>query len=237
MTMQPDGILLPSNWDESKAGCWLKADGVKQWMASISRPRPFTAIFINALCKEDYEAACVHNEQFEAWLSQGQRIIRRGSALTIPGEILDTFVNRCRYDVVMTEPDSIGFVDFRTTRIILTSVNFGKRPQITSMQRASAVDSPVEELDIGEDFLASSVLAPAISRKISAPHSIDPSSIQDEDKYPLRLHLHHLSSPVSLADDHTIYLRTSDLNKLGALSGDWVCFLTRSNYALSNGDL
>jgi peroxin-6 len=221
--VQSDGITLPSSWNESNVISAMGEFDNRTWKVSISRPRTFTTIFVNALCREDYEAACTHHERFEAWLSQHQRIIRRGMTLNMPGEVLGSSVARCRYKIVMTEPHSMGLVDIATTRIILTPSNTPQNQQ-TDEEHASPTISLVEELEIGEDFLASSVLSPAIPENTSASHT-HPSSLKDGIASPLQLRLHYLPAPVSLTDDHTLYLRTNDLSKLGVLSGDWVRFI------------
>jgi hypothetical protein len=156
-------------------------------------------------------------------MSREQRILRRGSTIRIPGAVMDSTADSCGFELVMTEPGIVGFLDPASTRIVLTASDTLRGPNHSVVEQdIAAAISPVEELVIGEDFLAASLLSPEFpSTGLSSPVA-DGSSSESV----VYLRLDSLVTPISSADGHAVYLRIGDLNRLGVLSGDWVSMLT-----------
>ena len=79
-------------------------------------------------------------------------------------------------------------------------------------------DDDDESLEIGENFLASSL----IPQPSSYPQQIDSSTIR-VSRLAHEFTANPLSTPISLdLDEYTMYVRTVDLPKVGVLDGDWV---------------
>ena len=189
-------------------------------MLSVVQLIPLQEIYVQALSSSAYSRAKADVSSFEDWLCRGQRILRQDSVYVWdtqdgldPGPLT--------YKLVMTEPVLQGYA--QTSQTLFTLLPPTEGPQAINGNEVSS--SPVlddddddESLEIGESFLASSL--------ISQPSSYPPRN----DSPALRMsHLAHefianpLPKPTSLdLDEHTMYVRTVDLPKVGVLDGDWV---------------
>ena len=177
---------------------------------------------LNALSEEAYHAMRTHDAMLERWLVSDSPILRQGDVHVLTAEEVDTPAQR--YRVEMIEPVQQGCVDFGKTQLILTfvdhalpsaEVTHGAEP---TLDRSTESDSDVIEID--ERFFASSVLSPQPDRHrgLDLTHDIEDSSTVQGVGFLAT----PLSSSVSDDDDCTLYLRTSELNKVGVLNGDWV---------------
>jgi peroxin-6 len=189
-------------------------------MLSVVQLVPLQEVFVQALSSTAYSTAKADVSSFEDWLCRGQRILRQDSVYVwdIP-DGLDP--GALTYKLIMTEPVLQGYAQKSQTLFTLLPPSEGSRVvngnQVLSSSDPDDVQIDEEEgLEIGENFLASSLIS-------------QPSSYPQHSP-PIRMsHLAHeftaspLPTPTSLdVDEHTMYVRTVDLPKVGVLDGDWV---------------
>jgi peroxin-6 len=190
-------------------------------MLSAVQLVPLQEVFVQALSNTAYSRAKADISSFEDWLCRGQRILRQDSVYVWdtpdgldPGALT--------YKLIMTEPVLQGYAQKSQTLFTLLPPSEGSQAVNGNQGLSSSVlddiqiDDDEESLEIGENFLASSLIS-------------QPSSYP-QDSPPIRMsHLAHeftassLQNPTSLdVDEHTMYVRTVDLPKVGVLDGDWV---------------
>ncbi|KAI0272129.1 AAA-domain-containing protein [Russula aff. rugulosa BPL654] len=189
-------------------------------MLSVVRLVPLQEVCVQALSSAAYSSAKADVSSFENWLCRGQRILRQDSVYVWdapngldPGALT--------YKLIMTEPVLQGYAQKSQTLFTLLppsegsqAVN-GNQGLLSSDPDDVQIDDDEEGLEIGEYFLASSLIS-------------QPSSYPQHSP-PIRMsHLAHeftaspLPKPTSLdVDEHTMYVRTVDLPKVGVLDGDW----------------
>ena len=191
-------------------------------MLSVVRLVPLQEVFVQALSSIAYSRAKADVSSFENWLYRGQRILRQDSVYVwdTPDE-LD--LGALAYKLIMNEPVLQGYAQKSHTLFTLLPPSEGSQAINGNQLSSSSVPDDVqiddeddESLEIGENFLASSL----ISQPSSYPQHSSPTRMS---------HLAHeftaspLSKPISLGvDEHTMYVRTADLPKVGVLDGDWV---------------
>ena len=186
---------------------------------------PLQEVFVQALSSAAYSSAKSDVAAFEDWLCHGQRILRQDSALSIDSQ--DNPDERpLTYKLIMTGPVLQGYAQKSQTLFTLLpptedppTVN-GHRNQPSSVLDDAHTEFDDEDLEIGESFLAGSLVPQSTlypqqngSPTISAP------------LFSHELTARPSSTPIySELDDHTMYVRTVDLSKIGVLDGDWVSF-------------
>ena len=157
---------------------------------------------------------------FENWLCQGRQILRQDSKYTLNAQ--DDPAGLLTYKLIMTEPVLQGYAQKLQTLFTLLppaeespTTNGHQVSPSPSLPDDALVD---EDLEIGESFLASSLLP----QSSPYPQEGDPPTI------PMSQFAHEFTAkPLSLPafselDDYTMYVRTVDLSKVGMLDGDWV---------------
>lgn len=193
---------------------------------------PLTEVFITALSQEAYDMAQAHQAQLEAWFSEGQRVLRQGTVYTCSANSLgrvngyiDHETKPLKYRLDMLEPVLQGYADKEHTSFVICPLTDGN---LDSSLSESEESSEFERIEIGEDFLASSA-------GLSFDFPSD-SEIEFEDNLNnTQCNGQHQSSSASTfrvqpllepiqerLDDHTLYIRTSDLGRVGVLNGEWV---------------
>ena len=190
----------------------------KTHMLSVVQLIPLQEIYVQALSSTAYSRAKADVSSFEDWLCRGQRILRQDSVYVWDTQNgLDP--DPLTYKLIMTEPVLQGYAQKSQTLFTLLPPTEGSQVINGNEVLSSPVlDDDEESLEIGESFLASSL--------ISQPSSYP----QRNDSPALRMsHLAHefianpLPKPTSLdLDEYTMYVRTVDLPKVGVLDGDWV---------------
>ncbi|KAF7338543.1 Peroxisomal biogenesis factor 6 [Mycena venus] len=165
-----------------------------------------TEVVVTALSLEAYEAA---PNALDSWLCDG-RILRQGDVCTFA---LDSLVNGnglytskipLQYRLDMLEPVMQGYARKGETKFILTL-------DIASQPEEAGYDSDADGFEIDQDFLAPVMLS---SSQLASPRT--------ENK-PVAFECQTLAeSKPSPHDDCTIYLRTTDLGRVGGLNGDWI---------------
>jgi peroxin-6 len=175
-------------------------------------------IFVQALSSTAYSRAKADVSSFEDWLCRGQRILRQGSVYV--WDTQDGLDPPLTYKLIMTEPVLQGCAQKSQTLFTLLPPTEGSQAINGNQVLSSSpvLDDDEEGLEIGESFLASSL----ISQPSPYPQQNDSPTIRMS-------HLAHefianpLPKPTSLdLDEYTMYMRTVDLPKVGVLDGDWV---------------
>ena len=190
-------------------------------MLSVAQLVPLQEVFVQALSSTAYSRAKADVSSFEDWSCRGQRILRQDSVYTWDGpDGLDP--GALAYKLVMIEPVLQGYAQNSQTSFTLLpppeglQAVSGNQVLLSSVPDDVQIDDDDEGLEIGENFLASSLIS-------------QPSSYPQHSP-PIRMsHLAHdftaspLPKPTSPGvDERTIYVRTADLPKIGVLDGDWV---------------
>ena len=201
-------------------------------MLSVVQLVSLQEVFVQALSSSAYSRAKADVSSFEDWLCRGQRILRQDSVYVweSPDDLDPVSLT---YKLIMTEPVLQGYAQKSQTLFTLLPPSEGSQAVNGNQALSSSVlddvqiDEDEDGLEIGENFLASSL--------ISQPSSYPQHSL------PIRMsHLAYeftaspLPKPTSLGvDEYTLYVRTVDLPKVGVLDGDWVSI----NLKVWKGDL
>jgi peroxin-6 len=187
---------------------------------SVVQAIPLQEVFVQALSGSAYSSAKSNVAAFEDWLCHNQKILQQDSVLSMDSPDGSPLT----YKFIMTEPVLQGYAQKSQTLFTLLpptedppAIN-GHRNQSSSVPGDALIEFDDEDLEIGESFLAGS-LAP------------QPTLYPQQNGSPtvsMPLFAHELtarpsSTPIySELDDHTMYVRTIDLSKIGVLDGDWV---------------
>ena len=188
-------------------------------MLSVVQLIPLQEVFIQALSSAAYSRAKADISSFEEWLCYNQRILRQGSVYTYA---LDSLLT---YKLIMTEPVLQGYAQKSQSLFTLLpptedspTINGHQVLPSSSLPEHTQFDDDEEDLEIGENFLASSLIP-------------QPFDYRQQNDFPASRvsQLAHeftanpLSMPTSLdLDEYTMYVRTVDLPRVGVLDGDWV---------------
>lgn len=130
-----------------------------------------------------------------------------------------------RYKVILTEPVPQGFAQKAQTLFTLLpptessqAIDRHHVSLSSSLPEDIQTEDDDEGLEIGENFLASSL----IPQSSSFSQQNDSSTIR-VSRLAHEFTANPLPTPVSLdLDEYTMYVRTVDLPKVGVLDGDWV---------------
>ncbi|KAJ3742031.1 AAA-domain-containing protein [Lentinula detonsa] len=209
------GLAIPREWLSNHKHIFGSAHHV---VVTRTLPVLLTEVYVSALSSAAYDAAIAQEALLESFLCENKRILRQGSIYSINLDALTESPAKYRLEfrIDMLEPVVQGYAEAGSTSFIVTSSADADEGEIDTL----ALSSDDESVEINQDFLANSVVYPSyisISPSLSSPR--DGTRAEGD----FLLEAHSLSSPVSiLHDDHTVYLRTADLGRLGILSGDWV---------------
>ncbi|KAI9510375.1 AAA-domain-containing protein [Russula earlei] len=190
---------------------------------SMTQIIPLQEVLVQALSNTAYSRAKSDVVTFEDWLCHSQRILRQDSVYTLdPQDGLEP--GSLTYKIIMTEPVLQGYAQKSQTLFTLMpptndspAINGHEMLPSSSIPEDVQIDDIEEDLEIGENFLASSLT-----------HQ-PPSYPQQNDSPTIRMsHLAHefIANPLSTSissdqDEHIMYVRTVDLPKVGVLDGDW----------------
>ncbi|KAH9063671.1 AAA-domain-containing protein [Lactarius deliciosus] len=195
----------------------------KTHMLSVVQVIPLQEVFVQALSSPAYSSAKSDVSAFEDWLCRGQKILRQDSMLFMDSQDSPDGTP-VAYKLIMTEPVLQGYAQKSQTLFTLLpppedppAVN-GHRIQSSSVPDDAHIEFDDEDLEIGESFLAGSL----------APQStLYPQQENGSPTISVPLFAHELTARPLLTpnysglDDHTMYVRTVDLPKIGVLDGDW----------------
>lgn len=244
--LQVEELAIPPEWSHTYGHIFSQTAGDKSLALTITQPIQLTEVIITALTRDAYDAASSQSSPLESWLADESRMLRQGAHITITPESplsnghghLETRRN-FRYRLDMAEPVPQGYFAKGSTRVYVTlpvELNEDTLPGDNTHLLGASDESGSEAdgIEIDESFLAGSVLHSRQNTTPSSPpdtnaHLTDgrshPNGLQKEvtsQKEP-QLRAKPLTEPIStFQDDCTLYLRTSDLGKVGVLNGDWV---------------
>ncbi|KAI0259961.1 P-loop containing nucleoside triphosphate hydrolase protein [Gloeopeniophorella convolvens] len=181
---------------------------------------PLQEIYVQALSGAAYSDAKADLASFEDWFCQGQRILRQGSTYSIDARG-GPDARTSKYRLIMTEPVLQGYAQKSQTLFTLLppteelpTVDGYSSPSSSSVEDDTEFD---EDLEIDEGFLANSL----VPQSTSATQQDGSPSVQ-LSQFAHEFTAEPLSTPVDPElDDHTMYVRTVDLPKIGILDGDW----------------
>ncbi|KAF9475323.1 AAA-domain-containing protein [Pholiota conissans] len=226
-------ISIPSTWLKTYPGVFASQspNGV---LVQLITPTTLTSVVVTALSNEAYVHACSDGSALEHHLFEDQAILRQGDVLGTPNEKLTTNnqVDLLQYRLDMVEPVLQGLAKRGETKIIiLASQDDPCAIDIDSLEDISEEqDDQDDDFEINENFLGNSVLSTSASElvlnhKIHADypngHAEDHSSGLSPKSF---------THPPGVAeDDRTLYLRTTELGRLGVLSGDWAIANAKSS--------
>lgn len=249
--LQVPSLSIPPKWLKTFGHIFshpASHQDLAQKTLTVTRAMPvlLTEVIITALSNEAYHVASSRGSSLWTWLSNESLILRQGDIYTFSPELLPTnshaaeFRGRYHYRLEMAEPVLQGYARTGHTRFYVT---FTDKPS-KDLFSEDEIDFESEEysgsnpdgIEIDESFLASSVLhtnqTPPPSHRQPIPLLIngreypigdlgEPSAAHTGFQFQVE----PLSEPTSASkDDYTLYLCTSDLNRLGVLDGDWVRF-------------
>ncbi len=219
-TTQDGHICIPQSWMQIyphifPASATHRRSSVPTLSLSLIKPILLTEVFVTALSPDAYDAAMAHQSRLESWFCDGQRILRQSSIHNY--DLTDAF-NGCPnqsertfyYRLDMLEPVLQGYSQVGKTTFIISPAAEGYTPSVLL-----CLTKVNDSIEIGEDFLASSMGQP-----FRFPNAIDEDS--DSDTAPTcEFNVQPLREIVQ-EDDRTVYVRTMDLARIGVLNSDWV---------------
>jgi peroxin-6 len=228
--------------------------GIHEKTINVTRAQPvrITEVIVTALSCDAYDVASSNGSPLETWLSDDSLILRQGEVHTFSSDMLPTNghgssgLRRCyRFRLDMVGPVLQGYAQKGLTRFYVALAGTSKEPSSGDEKGLESGSDP-EVIEIDESFLASSVLHPSQNPPHSSPHETVPNGLPRTNDKPegllqshtdSRLRAEPLPYPASKAQDNrTLYIRTSDLGRVGVLNGDWVRFLLHPCLQEDNSD-
>ncbi|KAG8988842.1 peroxisomal assembly protein [Tulasnella sp. JGI-2019a] len=206
---------------------------------SVVSPPELTHVFLSALSHEAYELAQRDPNKVETWFCETKTrgakfIIRQGETYTFEdNRPLNGFTDSekgnlhtssgSRYAVLMTEPVLQGLAVLGFTVFVISPGSASSpKTQNNHIIIESNPDSDTgslfeDELSIDESFLARSTSTPLLSSFQQSGATTKPITQKSFQLSPLIQ-----QSQEKEADLDDLHVRTQDLAKIGAFSGDWV---------------
>jgi peroxin-6 len=209
------------------------------------QPVLITNVIVTALSYDAYVAASSQVTSIATWLSDDSLILRQGAVHTFGSDLLPTnghgysgFRKIYQYRLDMLEPVLQGFAQKGSTRFFVTSTNtWGEQASPEDeLELESTYDSgsDPDAVEIDEIFFANSVLHSRQNPVPPDPLGAVTDGLQYSNGEPeesttfhpdRRFRTEPLPEPQSIfQDDCALYLRTSDLGRIGVLNGGWVGF-------------
>ncbi|KAI0003309.1 P-loop containing nucleoside triphosphate hydrolase protein [Russula compacta] len=196
----------------------------KTHMLSVVQLIPLQEVFIQALSSAAYSRAKADISSFEEWLCDDQRILRQGSVYTYALDTHSPDLSPLTYKLIMTEPVLQGYAQKSQSLFTLLppmedspTINGHQALPSSSLPEYTQIDDDEEDLEIGESFLASSLIPQPFDYRQQTDF---PASRVSQLAHEFTAN--QLSMPTSLdLDEYTMYVRTVDLPKVGVLDGDW----------------
>ncbi|KAL1947477.1 hypothetical protein VTO73DRAFT_14438 [Trametes versicolor] len=243
-------LSLPTRWQTEHPAIFPSAPAGAEptHLVTVIRPVTLSEAIFSALSDEAYAYASSDLTALEDWLFTSDMVLREGETYTLPrepsaasGSSSTALAASLQYKLVMSAPVQQGVARRGTTKVYVSApqaldedISEDAIPDIPDGDLDELSGSEAGEFDIGEDFLAGSVLRP-----LSLPASPAPSPNGDKVNGATNgthsadgnLHLSHaertyrahaLPRQVScLEDECAVYVRTSELSRIGVLDGEW----------------
>ncbi|KAG6845032.1 hypothetical protein H0H87_001369 [Tephrocybe sp. NHM501043] len=217
---QVDDVNIPLKW---KAIYPHVFPSVKENIVSIVPTELvlLTEVVIMALSPASYQVATMQESVLEDWLCNEHTVLRHGdihsfnhAQLPLNGHGSPPSSVTYSYRLDMVEPVLQGFANKAVTRFIVILADGDKLPSQPEAEE-DLTDSEFEAIEIGEEFLANSTLSPSFASHDPAYETANGAPEITFCTKPL------LQSIDDLTDHCTLYIRTSDLSKIGIQNGDW----------------
>ncbi|KAG6819232.1 hypothetical protein H0H93_013975 [Arthromyces matolae] len=213
-----DDLLVPAQWREQYRHVFLDPN-IPLVSIVPTELVLLTEIVAAALSEEAYQFACQHESTLEDWLCDELTVIRHGDIHILPQLSLNGHdpalpPTSFSYRIDMSEPVLQGFARKGTTKFILVQA------VVFAPGEAEETERDDEAVEIDEAFLAKSAISSLSILDVSkaAPDSFGTLNSFEEISFcttPLRRQL----DPIG--DESTLYVRTTDLSKIGIQNGDW----------------
>ncbi|KAF5330107.1 hypothetical protein D9758_018140 [Tetrapyrgos nigripes] len=228
---QDDELAVPLEFSSTHKDIFSR----KKVLISATEPVLLSELFISALSRAAYDHAASHPAFLERLLCDGKPILRQGSVYTSHPDITinvhgQRSSNLVEYRIDMAEPVIQGYAEKDVTSFVLTCSPASDVPVLdTENQEFSSDDD--EGVEIDEAFLANSVVHTSFNPV--SPANSQPSGsglLSPDGSSEIYFSAENLTTQLSAShDDHTLYLRTADLGRLGLLSGDWAVACCRES--------
>lgn len=209
-------------------GSDAKTESSLKCSIAIVKPVQLSQLFLVALSWESYHLAQSTPSTLEDLFCSDKHILRQNTTYSFLRESKEF-----KYRLIMTEPVLQGYASSGNTRFFVSMQDSGSHDSGSSSASESSAESDKEGIEIDESFLAGSVLRSISNHSPAA----SPRAVTHED--PIRSATYNHDSLTSLTelsfrcipcnepimistDDHTVYIRTYDLGRVGLLNGEWV---------------
>ena len=203
-------------------------------------PVVLSEIIFSALSDDAYAAASSDPSMLEEWFLDGDVVLREGATYTHSRD------GPLTYKLIMASPVQQGIAKRGSTKVYVSahpaSGEDGEVPEVDAIpdmvldEADSGSESDKGDFEIGEDFLAGSVLrsfghsssSPSINGhltngELASTPEVGSSSHLHLSDVEWTCRAYPLQTPCSfLEDECAVYVRTSDLSRIGVLDGDWV---------------
>lgn len=196
---------------------------------ALVQPLRLSQVFLVALSWDSYELAQSNPSLLEDWFCSDEHILRQSTTYSFIHEL-----QTLRYRLIMVEPVLQGYASAGHTKFLVSMQDDNSHDSSSSQASECGIDSDKEGIEIDESFLAGSVLrsisshSPAVSpRAITREDPMRGEAFGHDSSLTALAELSFCCKPwhepvVSHTEDHTVYVRTSDLGRVGLLNGDWV---------------
>lgn len=233
---QDDQLSIPRSWSNKYPDIFPQRRNAVS--ITPTKPIPLTEVFISALSADAYDAAIAGQTHLERWLCDSQRILRQSSIYSCDATELTERVNGyLSYDekplyfqIDMLEPVLQGVCQKGVTAFIISPASDGYGSSL-SCPLTNPVENEWDRINIGEDFLANSLGQP-----FQYPIDTNGDAFTDtESDISVPVHNHTMEfevrpldrRPPDSLDDRNVYVRTTDLGRIGILNGDWAVLKDR----------
>ncbi|RXW18100.1 hypothetical protein EST38_g7753 [Candolleomyces aberdarensis] len=226
-SLSPSAISVPRQWLQTHNSIVTQSSQV---LITTVEPRPVTEVILFATSLSAFKVANENDSLIDSWCSES-RILRVGELIQFNGHPNGiTSSEQITFRVDTLEPVLQGYIKKDITRVVvLLSEETDSDP--FDIDQVDSEDSP-DDVEIDESFLAGSAVAsgfPTLSTKSSDGDAKSGSCSRFVHQEPF------LCEPLSTSispdsDDTTLYLKTSDLGKLGLLNSDWGVVTTSSSH-------
>lgn len=241
---------MPKDWLEEHPNIFFRSDlyhaeSEETHTVTVVQPTALEEVIFEALSENAYAASVSQGSSLESWFSQRRMILHQGSvySLNLDGDATTDFgdAGNYRFRLVMASPVLQGYIKEGYTRLFITGSSYLQRPQPLPDSNGLAgpvidmQDSDRDSIEIAEDFLANSTLPSMLntsSTEVNGRTNVWSANghAETEQSQGTQIPLAEWTcAPRSLRrrvskhdDDCTIYVRTSDLRRIGVLNGDWV---------------
>ncbi|RDX45475.1 AAA-domain-containing protein [Lentinus brumalis] len=239
-----DTISVPRSWQAEyprifPTGQTSAASAEPTHLITTVRPVVLSEVIFSALSDDAYAAASSDPSMLVDWLLDGNVILREGTTYTHTREGL------LAYKLIMASPVQQGIAQRGSTKLLVSASptlgQDGQTPEVDAIpdmvvdQTDSDRESEDGDFEIGEDFLAGSVLR-SFGHSSSSPSvngHLTNGDLASNESEPSTGHLHlsdmewtsrayPLHTPVSILEDEcAVYVRTVELSRIGVFNGDW----------------